>query len=113
MIDTVDRLAGSGADVLKLPFPAAADDRSSWPAACREISTRCEVPWVLLSGGGSYESFRDQLETAMDAGCSGFMVGRAVWGEAARARADDRASLISDLVMPRLIELVALIDEAG
>ena len=111
VIDTVGRLAGSGADVLKLPFPGAADDRSSWPAACREISTRCEVPGVLLSGGSSYESFHDQLETAMDAGCSGFMVGRAVWGEAARARADDRASLISDLVAPRLIELVALIDE--
>jgi tagatose-1,6-bisphosphate aldolase len=110
VIETVERLVGLGPDLLKLPFPAGSDDRSVWATACRDVSDRCEVPWTLLSGGGSYEAFRDQLQVAMGAGCSGFMVGRALWGEAARASTVDRVSMISDVVAPRLIELRAIIE---
>ena len=108
VIETVERFAVMDPHLLKLPFPvdpAHEPDRGVWAAACAEITERCHMPWTLLSGGGSYESYRDQVEAAVSAGCSGFMVGRALWGEAALAPAAQRARLIAELVAPRLAEL--------
>ena len=113
VLDTVDRFAPMAPDLLKLPFPVDPvhdADPKRWSGACREISSRWEGPWTLLSGGGSFDSYRAQLEVAMEAGCSGFMVGRALWGEAALAPAADRPSIIAELVAPRLATLRALIE---
>jgi len=38
-------------------------------------------PWVLLSGGGPFETYLEQVDSAVQQGCSGFMAGRAVWRE--------------------------------
>lgn len=111
VLETVARFAALGPDVLKIPFPvdtAIDGDRTSWRRWCDRVDQRCPMPWALLSGGGSFASFRDQLAVALDAGCAGFMVGRALWGEAARARAEERAAVIRDVVLPRLAELVEL-----
>ena len=80
-----------------------------WAEACAEITERCHMPWTLLSGGGDYQSYRDQVQVAVSAGCSGFMAGRALWGEAALAPADQRASIITELVAPRLAELRSIV----
>ena len=112
VLDTVDRFAPMGPDVLKLPFPVDPDhdhDRDIWAAACSEISARCDMPWTLLSGGGTFESYRSQLATAMDSGCSGFTVGRALWNEAALAPPADRPAVIAELIAPRLAALHDLV----
>lgn len=111
VVETVDRFVRLGPDVLKLPFPAGSDrgDRSRWSLACREISARCDMPWALLSGGGTYELFRDQLEAAVSVGCAGFMVGRALWREAATAPTTDRARVIEHTIAPRMIELRGIV----
>ena len=112
VIETVERFAAMDPHLLKLPFPvdpAHEPDRSVWAAACTEITERCHMPWTLLSGGGNYESYRDQVAAAVAAGCSGFMAGRALWGEAALASPTDRPRIISDLVAPRLTELRSLL----
>ena len=112
VLDTVDRFAPMGPDVLKLPFPvdpSRESDRKKWAIACSEISARCDMPWTLLSGGGTFESYRFQLETAMDSGCSGFTVGRALWSEAALAPDADRTAVIADLLAPRLAALRDLV----
>ena len=112
VLDTVDRFAPMGFDVLKLPFPVDAHhdpDRTQWAAACSEISARCDMPWTLLSGGGTFESYRSQLEVAMDSGCAGFTVGRALWGEAALAAPADRPAVIAELIAPRLAALRDLV----
>ncbi len=108
VLDTVDRFAPMGFDVLKLPFPIDAGldpDRTQWAAACAEISARCDMPWTLLSGGGTFESYRSQLEVAMASGCAGFTVGRALWGEAALAAPTERPAVIAELIAPRLAAL--------
>ena len=108
VIETVERFAAMDPHLLKLPFPVDPShepDRSVWAGACAEITERCHMPWTLLSGGGSYESYRDQVEAAVSRGCSGFMAGRALWGEAALAPADQRASIVAELVASRLAEL--------
>ncbi len=108
VIETVERFAAMDPHLLKLPFPVdpvREPDRSVWVEACAEISERCHMPWTLLSGGGSYRSYRDQVEAAVSAGCSGFMAGRALWGEAVMAPPADRSRIIAEVVVPRLAEL--------
>ena len=112
VIETVERFAAVDPHLLKLPFPVDPShepDRSVWASACAEITERCHMPWTLLSGGGDYGSYRDQVKVAVSAGCSGFMAGRALWGEAALAPPAERPSIITDVVAPRLAELRSLL----
>ena len=112
VIETVERFAAMDPHLLKLPFPVDPTDepdRSVWAEACAEITARCSMPWTLLSGGGDYESYRDQVAAAVSAGCSGFMAGRALWGEAALAPRSDRPGIIADVVAPRLAELRSIV----
>ena len=112
VVETVERFAAMDPHLLKLPFPvdpAHEPDRGVWAEACAEITARCPMPWTLLSGGGGYQSYRDQVETAVSAGCSGFMAGRALWGEAVLAPPVDRSSIIAGVVAPRLAELRTIV----
>ena len=68
------------------------------------------MPWVLLSGGGSFDTYLRQVEVAVKAGGSGFMVGRALWGEAALASPDERPVLLEEVVRPRMRQLREIID---
>lgn len=108
---TVEHFADSGADLLKLPFPLDPSDEVSemrTVEACARITGRCHQPWALLSGGGTFESFLQQVSLATSAGAAGFMVGRALWGEAARSTEHDhRRLIINDVVLPRWQSLVA------
>ena len=112
VISTVERFAALDPHLLKLPFPVdpiGEPDRGVWAAACAQVTERCHMPWTLLSGGGSFESYRDQVAAAVSAGCSGFMAGRALWGEAALAPPGERAGIISEVVAPRLAELRSIV----
>ena len=113
VIETVERFAAMDPHLLKLPFPVDPThepDRDVWAAACAEITERCHMPWTLLSGGGNFESYRDQVAAAVAAGCSGFMAGRALWGEAVLAAPTERPAIITDVVAPRLAELRSLLN---
>ncbi len=101
VVETARRFAAMGPDLLKLPYPGTV-------AACEEITDIATMPWAMLSGGGSFDDFVDQFTIAAGAGCSGFMVGRALWGEAVKASAADRPSIITDIVRPRFARLVAV-----
>jgi tagatose-1,6-bisphosphate aldolase len=106
IVQTAQRFATFGADLLKLPFPGST-------AACEQVTSAVDVPWAMLSGGGSFEEFADQIAVANVAGCSGFMVGRALWGEAVRAPAAERTGLLRTLVRPRFERLIALNQETN
>lgn len=108
IIETVRRLGALGPDILKIPFPVDTkyeDDRAVWDDACAEMDATSPVPWVLLSGGDPYELFREQLQVASRAGASGFLVGRALWGEYMRSPDPDKPRLMEELVRPRFAEL--------
>ena len=112
VLRTVERFAAVDPDLLKLPFPvdtANEPDRDIWADRCRAVTERCPMPWAILSGGGSFDDFAAQVEVATANGCSGFMVGRALWGEAARALPADRHTVVADTVMPRWHRLCAII----
>ena len=108
VIDTVRRLGPLGAEVLKVQFPVDArfeTDRAIWEDACAELDEACPVPWALLSGGDPYELFRDQVRVATRAGASGFLVGRALWGEVVTAPPAQRATMVASTLRHRFREL--------
>ena len=101
VVETARRFAAMQPDLLKLPYPGSA-------AACAAVTDLAEMPWAMLSGGGSFEAFEHEYAIASAAGCAGFMVGRALWGEAVRAPTADRAAIIAELVRPRFLRLLAI-----
>lgn len=112
VIETATQFSGAGADLLKLPFPVDVtvdDDRDHWHAVCLTVTSLIPTPWVVLSGGGDFDSFAAQVEVARSAGNAGFMVGRALWGDAVRAPENERAPLL-EVVRRRLLQLRALLD---
>ena len=95
-----ERLAGLGADILKVQYPTAADGSAEW---CRRIDEACgPTPWVLLGGGAAYEDFAEQVETACTAGASGFIVGRTAWAGAVTTDDVERRRWLAEVGAPRL-----------
>ena len=116
VVETVRRLGRRGPDILKVQFPldtGLVEDRAAWRDACAELDSVAPVPWALLSGGGTFERFREQLAIACEAGASGFMVGRALWGEYATAATDRRPELMRSSLVPRFEELAAIAARDG
>lgn len=108
-IESVRRLSSFGPDIMKVQFPIATRheaDPQVWREACLELTETCASPWALLSAGVDYATFNSQLIVATECGASGFMVGRAVWTEAAAVT--DRARVIEEIVAPRFAELVQI-----
>jgi tagatose-1,6-bisphosphate aldolase len=101
VVETARRFAAMGPDLLKLPYPGS-------PAACADVTGIATMPWAMLSGGGSFDDFVDEFAIAADAGCAGFMVGRALWGEAVKASPADRGAIITDVVRPRFERLLTI-----
>ncbi len=116
VIETVRRLGALRPDILKVQFPIDTryeTDRTQWGEACAELNETAPVPWALLSGGDPYELFLEQVRIACDAGASGFLVGRALWGEYVRASVDEQPRIMEEEVRPRFTELSAVASAHG
>ncbi|MEQ8675412.1 MAG: tagatose 1,6-diphosphate aldolase [Aggregatilineales bacterium] len=101
-----------GADILKLEFPLdvrAYPDHADWQSACESLSQATNAPWVLLSAGVDFEIFCQQVEIACKAGACGYIVGRAVWGDACTiAEHDAREHWLKSTGRERLHRLNAI-----
>jgi tagatose-1,6-bisphosphate aldolase len=107
VIRSAELLAELGPDLLKLEWPGDAD-------GCREVSKVCGgVPWALLSAGVAYERFVERVLTAMDAGASGYIAGRAFWGEAVNLTGDERRRFLRTTAVDRMAGLNAAIEGHG
>jgi len=104
----------AGADIIKVEFPVLdLEDQDAAHAACAALDDAVKGPWVLLSAGVTFDGFRAQLDVAADHGCSGFMAGRAIWGDAVgRMNAEQRAAG-ARLAARRLDELAVLLEGRG
>jgi len=74
-----------GVDMLKVEFPGYVNSqqgRDNAAAACKELDSGVNVPWVILSAGVGYEDFKAQVEIACRAGASGYLAGRSIWRDA-------------------------------
>lgn len=116
VIETVRRLGALRPDILKVQFPVDTryeTERTVWAEACLELNETSPVPWALLSGGDPYDLFKQQVRVACGAGASGFMVGRALWGEYIRALATQQPQMMDDIVRPRFSELCSIASSCG
>jgi tagatose-1,6-bisphosphate aldolase len=68
---------------------------------------------VLLSAGVTFEGFRTQIDVAADHGCSGFMAGRAIWGDAVGRMDAEQRSAGAALAARRLDELAEVLRGRG
>jgi tagatose 1,6-diphosphate aldolase len=87
VIKSAQRMVQLGVDILKLEFPIDIwryPDPADWLAACQRLRDAIPIPWVLLSGGVDFEIFLQLVEIACQGGASGFIAGRAVWGDACK-----------------------------
>ena len=111
MVETVRRLGALKPDVLKLEFPVDCKyekEEAVWQASCSKLNEAAPVPWTLLSGGDSFELFRDQLRVACQNGCSGFLVGRALWQEAVYLQEEERSAYLKGEVSRRWQMLLSI-----
>jgi tagatose-1,6-bisphosphate aldolase len=107
VIRSAELLAELGPDLLKLEWPGDAD-------GCNELTKVCgNVPWALLSAGVSYERFVDRVLAAMDAGATGYIAGRAFWGEAAELTGADRRRFLQTTGVERMAALNAAVEGHG
>lgn len=118
-LEMVRVMAATGADILKLEFPvdlAVERDRYVLEDAVGQLNEACaSTPWVLLSGGVEASVFAQQAEAACAAGCSGVMVGRALWNPAVKAAAGgaDRRMQVLQAAARRELEQLAAIVKAN
>jgi tagatose-1,6-bisphosphate aldolase len=107
VIDSAERMAALGPDLLKLEWPGSAE-------GCRRITEALgSVPWTLLSAGVGIDEFTDRVEIALDAGAVGFIAGRAIWGEAVTLEGEERISFLQETAVPRLAGLCDVLARLG
>jgi tagatose-1,6-bisphosphate aldolase len=113
VIESAKRFSALGIDVLKAEFPLDIEvdtDESIWASACAELSAACSVPWILLSGAASYETYLRQVTIACRNGASGVAVGRAIWQEAIPLTGVERETFVRDVASHRMQRITAVCD---
>jgi tagatose 1,6-diphosphate aldolase len=117
VIETARQITSLPIDVLKAEFPADIkfeQDEKKLLVLCQELNQASQLPWVLLSAGVDFDSFKKQVEIACKAGASGFLAGRALWQEGAQIRSrKERMNFFQNTAAPRLQELAELADSYG
>jgi tagatose-1,6-bisphosphate aldolase len=116
VIETARRLCPLGIDVLKSEFPDDPDfqkDEAAMSENCRALNEAAGIPWVLLSAGVDYETFKLQATIACQNGASGFLAGRAIWQEAPGLPEDEQAEFLSSTAVGRLEELSKIANSSG
>jgi len=117
VIETARQITALPIDVLKAEFPADIrfeQNEGKLLRFCQELNQASRLPWVLLSAGVDFDSFKRQVEIACKAGASGFLAGRALWQEGARIHfREERMNFFQHTAAPRLKKLAEIADSYG
>jgi len=117
VIETARQITSLPIDVLKAEFPADINferDDEKLLGFCRELNRASRLPWVLLSAGVDFETFKKQVEIACRAGASGFLAGRALWQEGIKiSPRQQRMHFFEQTAAPRFKELAELAARYG
>lgn len=82
-------------DVWKLEFPGSFEN-------CEQITSLVgETPWILLTGGQTFEEFKGELEKAITGGAKGFLAGRALWQEVCKLKGEERQKFLNETLKNR------------
>ena len=117
VIETARQITSLPIDILKAEFPADIgfeQDERKLLHLCKELDQASRLPWVLLSAGADFKTFRKQVEIACKAGASGFLAGRALWQDGVKIHPrKKRMDFFKGISVPRLKELAALVNKYG
>jgi tagatose 1,6-diphosphate aldolase len=116
IIESAREANALGTDMLKVEFPGYVDSdagKARALAACQELDGSINVPWVILSAGVNYDSFKTQVEIACNAGASGFLAGRSIWRDAASTKDAELREKASLDAANRLAELANITRACG
>ena len=117
VIETARQMTALPIDVLKAEFPADMkfeQDEGKLLKLCQELNQASRLPWVLLSAGVDFDTFKKQVEIACKAGASGFLAGRALWQEGAQINSrEERMNFFKNTSAPRLKELAEITNRYG
>ena len=117
VIETARQITSLPIDILKAEFPADIgfeQDERKLLHLCKELDQASRLPWVLLSAGSDFKTFRKQVEIACKAGASGFLAGRALWQDGVKIHPrKKRMDFFKGISAPRLKELTALVNKYG
>lgn len=117
VIETAREITQLPVDVLKAEFPGDMryeKDVSKLTSYCRRLDAASRIPWVILSAGVDYQTFRNQVTIACKAGASGFLAGRAIWQEAMElAGREERVKFFKTVAVQRLRELAEIAEKDG
>lgn len=116
VIESARHFSQRGITILKTEFPLDAQettDTHTWLEALNELDAACHVPWALLSGGTTFETFLIQTQLACQAGASGVMVGRAVWAEAVKLEGVELIEFLKSTGYSRMLVLTEVCREYG
>jgi sulfofructosephosphate aldolase len=89
-------------------YKAQAPRRGDLVTRCYTITEALPVPWVVLSQGVPRDEFPAAVEIACRGGARGFLAGRALWTNTLGA--DDPTGLLRTQSLPRLRELIEIVD---
>lgn len=102
MLDMIGHMSTLSPDILKLGYGA------DWESQVADVADATNgLPWAFLSGGAPFETYARQLEAACSSGASGFMVGRALWGELVKGTGS------SQVVLDRFEQLKTITRQHG
>ncbi len=90
-------------DVWKLEYPGDLD-------VCVEITNMVgDTPWILLTGGDSFEVFKENLKVAIKAGAKGFLAGRALWQEVCSLQGEEKQQFLTKTLPERFKVLTEVV----
>lgn len=82
-------------DVFKLGYPGSLE-------SCQQLSGLLgNTPWILLTGGGTFDHFKEELEDATVGGAKGFLAGRALWQEVCTLQGEEKQQFLNKTLPER------------
>lgn len=105
---SVNEFLGEGIEpsVWKLEYPGS-EDKS------REITDMVgETPWILLTGGKDYETFKNSLKEAVQGGAKGFLAGRALWQEVCTMKGEEKNKFLKETLPDRFRKVSEIISKS-
>lgn len=94
--------AGITPTVWKVAYPGTREE-------CQKMTEVCgQTPWIVLTGGGTFEEFARDYAIATEEGAKGFLAGRALWAEACTFYRDEEK--LQEFLSKTLPERFALLN---
>lgn len=101
ILDSLDLLLSENIrpDVYKLEYPGSLE-------GCKKITEKLkDLPWILLTGGVSFEKFDMELKDAIEGGAQGFLAGRAIWQEVCKLEGEEKEIFLKETLPNRFKEI--------